>query len=88
MTVLYFLDNLKAIRLLNTDFFFSSSNYVIKLYKASRIQEAISDAGHILEFLPPYSPQLNPIEHKWAQAKAIRKQKHSSITQLFSLYTF
>ena len=55
-------------------------------HKASHIQEAISDAGHIIEFLPPYSPQLNPIEHKWAQAKAIRKQKHSSITELFSLY--
>ena len=57
-------------------------------HKASLIQEAISDAEHILEFLPPYSPQLNPIEHKWAQAKALRKQKHASITQLFSLYTF
>jgi len=29
----------------------------------------IEQAGHILEFLPPYSPDLNPIEHKWAQAK-------------------
>jgi len=57
-------------------------------HKASCIQEAISDAGHILEFLPPYSPELNPIEHKWAQAKALRKQKHASITELFSLYTF
>jgi len=56
-------------------------------HKASLIQEAISDAGHILEFLPPYSPQLNPIEHKWAQAKALRKQKHSSITEFFSLYS-
>jgi len=24
---------------------------------------------HIIEFLPPYSPDLNPIEKKWAQAK-------------------
>jgi len=31
----------------------------------------IEHAGHILEFLPPYSPDLNPIEHKWAQAKAV-----------------
>lgn len=27
-----------------------------------------------LVFLPPYSPYLNPIEHKSAQAKAIRKK--------------
>ncbi|WP_211752310.1 hypothetical protein [Nitrosomonas communis] len=24
--------------------------------------------------MPAYLPDLNPIEHKWAQAKAIRKQ--------------
>jgi transposase len=23
-----------------------------------------------VEFLPPYSPDLNPIEHKWAEKKA------------------
>ncbi|MDP3010106.1 MAG: transposase, partial [Methylococcales bacterium] len=28
-----------------------------------------------LEYLPPYSPDINPIEKKWAQAKAIRRQK-------------
>ena len=32
----------------------------------------IRNAGHMLEYLPPYSPELNPIEHKWAQAKAQR----------------
>jgi transposase len=36
--------------------------------------------------LPPYSPQLNPIEDKWAQAKAIRKQQLCSISDLFALY--
>jgi len=55
-------------------------------HKASCIQEAISDAGHILEFLPPYSPELNPIEHKWAHAKSLRKQQFCSIQQLFSSY--
>ena len=55
-------------------------------HKRLDIQKAIRGAGHILLFLPPYSPQLNPIEHKWAQAKAIRKQKHCSIYELFSLY--
>jgi transposase len=50
------------------------------------IQDSIRHAGHTLLFLPPYSPQLNPIEHKWAQAKAIRKQKHCSVSELFNLY--
>jgi transposase len=55
-------------------------------HKRLDIQYSIRDAGHTLLFLPPYSPQLNPIEHKWAQAKAIRKQKHCSVSEIFSLY--
>ena len=31
--------------------------------------EAISANQCQAEFLPPDSPDLNPIEHKWAQAK-------------------
>jgi len=50
------------------------------------IQDAFTDAGHQLEYLPSYSPDLNPIEHKWAQAKAIRKQHHCDIDTLFSVY--
>ena len=44
----------------------------------------IEQAGHILEFLPPYSPDLNPIEHKWAQAKSLRRKKNCSTDTLFS----
>ena len=32
---------------------------------------------------PSQSPDLNPIEHKWAQAKAIRKQTLCSVDALF-----
>jgi len=53
-------------------------------HKRTDIQTAILEAGHILEYLPPYSPDFNPIEHKWAQAKAHRKQLHCSVQQLFS----
>jgi transposase len=53
-------------------------------HKRQDIQEAIAQAGHILEYLPPYSPDLNPIEKKWAQAKAIRRQKKCSVDELFT----
>jgi transposase len=53
-------------------------------HKRTDIQTAILEAGHILEYLPPYSPDFNPIEHKWAQAKAHRKQLRCSLDQLFS----
>ncbi len=57
-------------------------------HKRLDIQESIRRAGHTLLFLPPYSPQLNPIEPKWAQAKAIRKQQPCSISELFTRYHF
>lgn len=44
---------------------------------------AIHKKGHILEYLPPYSPGLNPIEHKWAEIKAIRRQRRCSAHEAF-----
>lgn len=52
-------------------------------HKRQDIQDAITQAGHILEYLPPYSPDLNPIEKKRAHAKAIRRQKKCSVDELF-----
>jgi hypothetical protein len=40
----------------------------------------------LLEYLPTDSPDLNPIEHKWAQVKAIRRQKRCSVEELFARY--
>ena len=65
------------------------SNSVIVLDNATFHQrrdalEAIEKAGHIVEFLPPYSPDLNPIEKKWAQAKSIRRKFGYSPDELFS----
>jgi transposase len=56
-------------------------------HKREDIQTAIQQAGMTLEYLPPYSPDLNPIEHKWAQAKAIRRTHQCSVENLFSLYS-
>lgn len=55
-------------------------------HKRADIRQLFEGAGHILEYLPAYSPDFNPIEHKWAQAKAIRKQKNCSIEALFAHY--
>ncbi|MGG2140346.1 transposase [Symbiopectobacterium sp. RP] len=41
-------------------------------HKKHNIQQVIIDAGYMVEYLPTYSPDLNPIEHKWAQAKKER----------------
>ena len=52
-------------------------------HKRQDIKNAIREAGHTLEYLPPYSPDLNPIEHKWAQAKNIRKKERCNVEDLF-----
>ena len=38
-----------------------------------RVKRLLNRHGHRLLFLPPYSPNLNPIEKKWAQAKFLRQ---------------
>lgn len=52
-------------------------------HKREDIKNTITKAGHTLEYLPPYSPDLNPIEYKWARAKAMRRKRQCSIAQLF-----
>jgi transposase len=39
-------------------------------HKSKKLAEAFELAGIGLVFLPPYSPDLNPIEHFWAWLKA------------------
>ena len=48
-------------------------------HQRADIRQLIEPAGHRLKYLPAYSPDLNPIEHKWAQAQAIRKPKNCSV---------
>ena len=47
------------------------------------IHEAAASAGHIVEYPPVYSPGLNPIGHKWARAKALRRKQRCSVDELF-----
>ncbi|WP_245936061.1 IS630 family transposase [Suttonella ornithocola] len=43
-------------------------------HKRSDIQAIIEEHGHEIVWLPPYSPDLNPIEKMWAWIKQIRKE--------------
>jgi transposase len=55
-------------------------------HKRKDIVSSISNKGCELLFLPAYSPDLNPIEHKWALAKSIRKKENCSVDDLFRQY--
>ena len=52
-------------------------------HKRLETKKVLEDAGHSMIFLPPYSPDLNPIEKKWAQAKAWRRKTLCSIHDIF-----
>jgi transposase len=39
-------------------------------HKASGVREAVEAAGATLLYLPPYSPDFNPIENMWSKVKA------------------
>ena len=43
-------------------------------HKPDEVRNAIEQAGAELRYLPPYSPDLNPIEMAFAKLKAILKK--------------
>ena len=57
-------------------------------HKRKDTQDLIKKAGHELLYLPPYSPDLNPIEQKWAQVKAIRRNTKQDLDTLLKSNQF
>lgn len=53
-------------------------------HKNEVLLQEIRRSGHIIEFLPPYSPDLNPIEHKWAEKKAYRRKYRCSVEECYA----
>ena len=52
-------------------------------HKQDRIRNLIEARGATIEFLPPYSPDLSPIEKCWSKAKAyLRKAKARTFDEL------
>lgn len=50
-------------------------------HQADALKALIESAGCQLVFLPPYSPDLNPIEHCWAALKArIRRLRDETMS--------
>ena len=58
----------------------------LSVHKRAGVREAIERAGARLEYLPPYSPDLNPIEQAFAKLKALlRKAEERTVGGLWRL---
>jgi len=58
----------------------------LTMHKQPAVQAAIEAAGAHLRFLPPYSPDLNPIELAFAKLKAfLRPMRPRSFDQVCTL---
>jgi transposase len=42
----------------------------LSAHKGERVRQAVEARGAVLLFLPPYAPDLNPIEKAWSKVKA------------------
>ena len=57
----------------------------LNCHKVKGVKEAIEAVGASVLYLPPYSPDLNPIEMMWSKMKAVlRKWKADSLDLLHS----
>ena len=55
----------------------------LNVHKSEIARQAIEARGARLEFLPPYSPDLNPIEKCWAKVKTVlRRMKARTLDEL------
>ena len=50
-------------------------------HKVAGVREAIEAAGATLRYLPPYSPDLNPIEQVFAKLKALLRDAAARTTE-------
>lgn len=55
-------------------------------HKNKDLKTIIEQSGHTIEYLPSYSPDLNPIEPKWFQAKSRRRKYNCDVDTLFEKY--
>ncbi|WP_265685746.1 transposase, partial [Verminephrobacter eiseniae] len=54
-------------------------------HKVSGVREAIEGVGATLRYLPPYSPDLNPIEKFFSKLKALlRKAEQRTVDGLWN----
>jgi transposase len=61
----------------------------VSFHKSAKTQALLHATGASLLFLPPYSPDLNPIEHDFATLTRLREyNEHESLDTLVKTYKY
>ncbi len=55
----------------------------ISVHKNTHVKELIEATGATIKFLPPYSPDLNPIEKLWSKLKHNLRRMKTSTRDIF-----
>ncbi len=55
----------------------------INFHKSPTVKEAIQETGAKLIYLPPYSPDFNPIENMWSKIKTILREFSARTLEAF-----
>ena len=55
----------------------------VSIHHVQEVTELINQTGALIRFLPPYSPDLNPVEQIFGKVKGIMKEND----KLFQVYS-
>ena len=58
------------------------------IYHTQEVVSLIEDVGVTVHFLPPYSPNLNPIEEAFSKAKYFQRIMDASDIEAIMLFAF
>ncbi len=53
-------------------------------HRRADTKATIAAAGHTLQYLPAYSPEINDIDRKWAEAKALGRKTGKPVDVIFA----
>lgn len=57
----------------------------LRAHYCEGVREAIEAVGAHVVFLPPYSPELNPIEHTWSKLKNLLRREEARTLRTLAL---
>jgi transposase len=84
-TMLYFVEEMLAPKLKPEQVIFMDN---LAAHKQDEIEDVVEAKGAFVIFLPPYSPDLNPIENCWSKIKTIlRSLKPRTFDELLDALT-